>query len=489
LDELRKDIKTDQFEVVYFLDTDRVARDVTYQNLIISEILKYGKQIVIKGKDYVQNPENKFTLTVLGAVNELEKAKIVERFMRGRREKARQNQIMSGTNIFGYNYIKKTDKKPGYFIVNEKESDVVRLMFETYANTNLSITGLIKFLEEQGCKTKNNSLRWGRSSIKRILSNTAYYGVQHFNKTERIESTDKAGRYAKNIKTKVRHRDKKEWIAVEVPSLIAKDLYDVVQEKLKRNYKMTRNSGRKYLLSTLVKCGVCNHTYTGYTQAQWESKYYRCNFRQKGKEHSPDVELNYFKCNNKQVSARKIEEVIWSAVTEKVLQPKVIKNHIDILKSKKDETKKSFSNKIESLNTKIELLEGKKKRILDLYADSVIDKDNYVSKIGEIDLEIKQANGKRDELINTLSSLNNRSEVRKNIYDFCTLARKRLEKMDFDKKKLFLKQLIDEIVINHNKLIIRGFIPVLADNQGMPSKYRSRHTISMMLITTDQSSF
>jgi len=34
LDELRGELKEDVFDVVYFLDTDRIARDVTYQNLI-----------------------------------------------------------------------------------------------------------------------------------------------------------------------------------------------------------------------------------------------------------------------------------------------------------------------------------------------------------------------------------------------------------------------------------------------------------------------
>jgi hypothetical protein len=79
-------------QAVYFLDTDRIARDVAYQTIILGELLKYGKQIIIKGRDYVNNPENKFTVTVLGAVAELERAKMIERTTRvtsraGSREK------------------------------------------------------------------------------------------------------------------------------------------------------------------------------------------------------------------------------------------------------------------------------------------------------------------------------------------------------------------------------------------------------------------
>jgi DNA invertase Pin-like site-specific DNA recombinase len=40
LDQLRKDLKTNLFDVVYFLDADRIAREVMIQTIIIEEILK-----------------------------------------------------------------------------------------------------------------------------------------------------------------------------------------------------------------------------------------------------------------------------------------------------------------------------------------------------------------------------------------------------------------------------------------------------------------
>ena len=87
----------------------RIAREVTIQTIIIEEILKHRKQLVINGKDYVKNPENKFTLTVLGAVAELERAKIIERATRGKQLRLSQGQLLGcGVHTFGYDYIKKT---------------------------------------------------------------------------------------------------------------------------------------------------------------------------------------------------------------------------------------------------------------------------------------------------------------------------------------------------------------------------------------------
>jgi len=41
LNEMRKDVKNDVFDVIYFHDADRIAREVTIQNIIVEEILKY----------------------------------------------------------------------------------------------------------------------------------------------------------------------------------------------------------------------------------------------------------------------------------------------------------------------------------------------------------------------------------------------------------------------------------------------------------------
>jgi site-specific DNA recombinase len=52
LNELREDAKGDVYDVVSFLDANRIARVVAYQTITIEELLKCGKQIIINGKDY-----------------------------------------------------------------------------------------------------------------------------------------------------------------------------------------------------------------------------------------------------------------------------------------------------------------------------------------------------------------------------------------------------------------------------------------------------
>ena len=43
LEALRRDVRTPLFDAVYFLDTDRIARDLAYQTIIHGELIKHGK--------------------------------------------------------------------------------------------------------------------------------------------------------------------------------------------------------------------------------------------------------------------------------------------------------------------------------------------------------------------------------------------------------------------------------------------------------------
>jgi site-specific DNA recombinase len=182
LDQLRKDLKTNLFDVVYFLDADRIAREVMIQTIIIEEILKNKKQLVINGKDYVKNPENNFTLTVLGAVAEFERAKIIERTSRGRALRLAQGQLLGcGVHTFGYHYIRKSPTSLPQMVINEREAAIVRHVFETYATQQIGLDKIAQQLENAGILTKKGNTVWRRSFLKAMLCNETYLGVKYFN--------------------------------------------------------------------------------------------------------------------------------------------------------------------------------------------------------------------------------------------------------------------------------------------------------------------
>ena len=196
---------------MYFLDTDRIARDVAYQTIILGELLKHGKQIIIKGKDYVNNPENKFTVTVLGAVAELERAKIIERTTRGRLHRLRMGELSSnGHRIYGYDYVRKTPTAPAALVINEEQAPVVRSIFEMFASGRFGLVTISRSLEERRVPTRMGRPLWHRDQIKAMLRNETYAGTRYFNRMTAATEASREGKQV--IRGRWVYRDRAEWI-------------------------------------------------------------------------------------------------------------------------------------------------------------------------------------------------------------------------------------------------------------------------------------
>ena len=130
---------------------------------------------------------------------------------------------------------------------------------------------------------------------------------------------------------------------------------------------------------------------------------------------------------------------------------------------------------LEKADNKLKGLEVKKQRILDLYADNLLNKEEYINKVEEIDLTYKDIEEKQADLAKHISLLDKRKEIRVNINDFCKLARRKFEKLDRNGQIQFIKNIIGEVIIFKNnsskKLIIRGILPVLAENNSLLPQY------------------
>jgi site-specific DNA recombinase len=195
LDELRRDVKLDMFGVVYFPCADRIARDVMHQTIIVDEMLRHKKRIIINGKDYEENPENKFSLTVLGAVAEFERAKIRERMTRGTLHSWRLGKLTShGHRIYGYDYVRKTPTQPCALVVNERQAEVVRFMFERFGSGELGLKALTRALEQRRIPTLRGLSRWDFTVVKRMLGNRTYAGVRYFNTMTDVRERSGDGR-------------------------------------------------------------------------------------------------------------------------------------------------------------------------------------------------------------------------------------------------------------------------------------------------------
>lgn len=478
MDQLRKDIRTGLFDVIYFLNTDRIAREVTYQTIIIAEILKYKKQIIINGKDYVHNPENKFTLTVLGAVAELERAKIIERVVRGKDLKLAQGHHSGrGCNLFGYDFIHKTPNTVSAgFKINEQQAVTVRYVFETYAKGEIGMNTLTRRLEEEGHTTKMGHKLWRGSQVKVMLKNPAYTGTQYFNRMKVTKEYANPMYGTTKTVTKLQIRDRSEWVGIAIPPIISQELFDTVQARIKHNREKYRNPKRKQLLSNLIKCGCCG---SGYYSLQryckrklkyggetiYEAITYACNWRVGARMHSMRNNLN--RCKNRMITAHILEGKVSEVIQNTMTNPEELRKRIESIQGNKQNALLRLKRKLQKTEGHFNLIQQKKKRVMDLYANGDLDRETYTKKSVELDEELKVTGLLKLELSKQIPMIHKEAEIDMAIKQYCETVRLRYEECtDFDSHRKFNLEYIDHITHYNDGFTLHGKIPVgLEPNQ------------------------
>jgi site-specific DNA recombinase len=314
-----------------------IAREVEYQRIIVGELLKHGKQITINGKDYQQNPENKLTLTMLGAFSEFERAKIIERTTRGRLHRLRMGEMSSnGHRIYGYHYVKKTSASPATLDINEEQAAVVRSIFEMFASGNFGLVTISRHLEERRVLTCKGRQRWDNDRIKSILKNETYTGTRYFNRIMHATDANREGN--KVIRGQWIFRDRSDWIAVEVPAIVSRELLDTVQDKLREHDARYCQPVTNYLLGGLVQCGACGSGCSSFRR--WQkvvrpsgevSVYHHAAYRRnrRARENNHD-RTQIERCRNSEISTHILEGHVFKMIRETMLDPGKLRGCVEI---------------------------------------------------------------------------------------------------------------------------------------------------------------
>lgn len=458
MNQLREDIKTNEFEAVYFLVADRIAREATYQNIIVGELIRNKKQIVIGGKDYHNNPENKLTLTVLGAVSEFERARIIERSMRGRKYWLKQGVLMSnGSQTYGYTYHKRTDTSHPSYTINKQEAEVVRKIFELYAKGDTSFRQIAFHLKKVRAYRRPKSKAWNWSHVHHILKNEMYTGMRYFDTM--TDANEEQDPLQKLKARKMMMRDRRDWIGIPVPAVISKELFEKVQAKIEHNEKCYRNAKNKQLLSGLLWCDQCGSPSWSFRQYYWikrskqttkiyEKYLYCCSGRRK---------VGY--CNTMQIDVRPLHICVFEMIQEHMLEPEKLRKCLRAMNKRVNREK--FEKELSKFDEQIRATDTKKIRITDLYASGDLNKEEYLKRMAQYDAEAASLRGKKSELQTRVPMVIRPADVEKALAQFCELAKTEFEQVtDTETKRQFLLSFVERVTYRNDRVTVHGFISV-----------------------------
>ncbi|HFL3582405.1 recombinase family protein [Clostridioides difficile] len=161
-----------------------------------------------------ESSESVIMESLLGGMSEYYSLNLAREVMKGLKESALQLKHLGGTPPLDYDV--EFDKT---YILNDKESQAVKIIFNRYVNGYL-YSKIINELNELGCKTKRENRKFINNSLHSILTNEKYTSVYIFNKTQR---TGVDGR--RNSK-KLKSEDEIIKIEGGMPQIIDKEVFN-----------------------------------------------------------------------------------------------------------------------------------------------------------------------------------------------------------------------------------------------------------------------
>ncbi|MEM6484627.1 MAG: recombinase family protein [Pseudomonadota bacterium] len=268
------------FDVLIVDETSRLTRRAGELPRLLED-LSFRNQILVDCNGFdSRNDTAALLASVYGGIDSLELKKIKERTHRGLRERHKAGYA-SGGKIFGYRSLPVDELDPEskrYLIIDEPQANIVREIFERYADgespkqicADLNARGVPSPGSHwKGRKTRRcrgwviSALVGSQKSFSGILRRERYIGKMIWNRRQfkRVPGTSKR---------QVEIRPESEWIVKENESLriIGDSLWARVQSRLRDTRKKAhannkRSKGRppKYMLSGLMKCGVCGSNF------------------------------------------------------------------------------------------------------------------------------------------------------------------------------------------------------------------------------------
>ncbi|CDQ39572.1 recombinase family protein [Virgibacillus salexigens] len=437
LTKLREDVKGNRITKVYCYDPDRLSRKLMNALIIDDEFRSKGVDIIYINGEYADSPEGKLFYSLRGAISEFEKAKITERMSSGRKRKAQEGKIVKNHKMYGYDY----DKEKAMYVVNEHEASVVKMIFHKFVVEQIGMNSIAKELTAKGVKTKTGKDVWHRQVVRQILMNESYTGDYYQNKwnTEgmiRNKYTDNP-----DNKIKMRHRDKSEWIPINIPQIIERTQYEEAAELLKQSRRRYAKAAvNQYLLSGLLRCGTCGNTMVGTKTTWWGKPHFIYTDRKShaGAKH-PGCVLD--------IKMEKLDEEVWKDVEQFVYNPELLFKY-DNTKDVSMELKQA-----EKLKEDIKKAEKGRKKLYSLFAISDdLDEEELKKEIVELQDKQRKAEERLMEVEKEINKNKNDRDI-DSIKETINELISKEDRITFDVKKSLIRVLVKEVIVEGKEKI------------------------------------
>lgn len=394
---------------------------IVYKSLLKK---KHNVDVISVSEPLVDGPFGSLIERIIEWMDEYYSVRLSGEVTRGMKEKAERGGYQARPPL-GYKIV--THKEPP--VIVPEEAEIVKLIFEKYANENLGIFEIARLLNMHNFKTSHGK-EFERRSIEYILQNPTYCGMIRWNRT--INESNEI-------------RPESEWIVTdgEHPAIISKELFDKAQERYKREYRPRGArpvSTYKHWLSGVVKCPACGRTMTANTIRNNTRVYshFRCYGYTKGK------------CMaNNSISSIKLEPAVLESIKTVLDNGKITYRKIEAKTDDTVDLKTILEDQIKKIDVKLQ-------RIKEAYMNGIDTIEEYKENKQAVQEEKQHLEKQLSEIKEEKSNSKDDDEDMllrvKNVYDILSS-----DSVDTTTKNDVLRSVVEKIIYEKDKDLLKVY--------------------------------
>ena len=372
-------------------------------------------------------------LAIMSSIAQEESRKTSERVKWGQKRQMEQG-VVFGRSMLGY------DVKDGKMTINEEGAKIVRLIFHKFVNEGKGTHVIARELREEGilpCRVKE----WQNTVILRVIRNEKYCGDLVQKKTYTPDFLSHEKKYNRGQEEFVIIKDHHE-------PIVSRELFEeanrILDERSLSQEGKAKHSNR-YPFSGKIKCGHCGASYVArYKTRKDGSKYKAWRCQEAAKHGSPHTDKagNQIGCTGASIRNEDATHIMFLVTKElKLKQTKITKNLISIIKSiiAMDTT----GTDVEKLKVQIAGIEDKRTKLIDIYMDGNITKDEFSAARSKCDAEIAELQSVIDSIDKQQVMIRQQQELVQEISDAINEI---VGGVEYDDE--FYKHILDKMVVN-----------------------------------------
>ena len=345
--------------------------------------------------------QGKFMLSIAFGQSKYYIDNLSENIKRGIRQKVR-NGVYPGLAPVGY----LNDPKSRGIAIDTHKAPLVSKIFELYSTGDYTLERLKDAITSLGFRTRNNKAI-GVSKLLLILTNPFYYGILRY-WGEAFEATHEP--------------------------IITKKLFEKCHSVLKKRGK-PRQGKRTFVFRGLMRCGECGRMITA--EIHKEFTYYRCTKR------------NTI-CSQKYIREEALAKQIRGIFQKVSLCDNWTANILKELERDKTRDVQSSHPHQQNLEHEITAIESKINKLIDLYLEGAISKDNYTKKKEELFNKKKTL---QESMKDFADGGNNWFEQARSFVTLLNRAGYMLREGNLESQKEFLEKIGSNFILKERRLI------------------------------------